>query len=46
MWQRGYRVNSPDGMAVVARALNDREIEAVAAYYQQVRGTGALPASQ
>ena len=46
MWQRGYRVNSPDGMAVVARALDDREVEAVAAYYQQVRGTGALPASQ
>jgi len=46
MWQRGYRVNSPDGMAVVARALDNREVEAVAAYYQQVRGTGALPASQ
>ena len=46
MWQRGYRKNSPDGMAVVARALDDREIAAVAAYYQQVRGAGALPASQ
>jgi cytochrome c553 len=46
MWQRGYRKNSPDEMAVVARALDDREIAAVAAYYQQVRGTGALPASQ
>jgi cytochrome c553 len=46
MWQRGYRKNSPDGMAVVARALDDREIAAVAAYYQQVRGTGVLPASQ
>jgi cytochrome c553 len=46
MWQRGYRKNSPDGMAVVSRALDDREIAAVAAYYQQVRGTGALPASQ
>src|SRR5580704_8213903 len=33
MWQRGYRKNSPDGMAVVARALDDREIAAVAAYY-------------
>jgi cytochrome c553 len=38
MWQRGYRKNSPDGMAVVARALDEREIAAVAAYYQQVRG--------
>jgi cytochrome c553 len=46
MWQRGYRKNSPYEMAVVARALDDREIAAVAAYYQQVRGTGALPASQ
>jgi cytochrome c553 len=46
MWQRGYRKNSPDEMAVVARALDDREIAAVAAYYQQVHGTGALPASQ
>jgi cytochrome c553 len=46
MWQRGYRKNSPDGMAVVARALDEREIAAVAAYYQQVRGAGALPASQ
>jgi cytochrome c553 len=46
MWQRGYRKNSPDEMAVVAKALDDREIAGVAAYYQQVRGTGALPASQ
>ena len=46
MWQRGYRKNSPDGMAVVARALDEREIAAVAAYYQQVRGAGALSASQ
>ena len=46
MWQRGYRKNSPDGMAVVARALDDREIAAVAAYYQQVRGASLLPASQ
>jgi cytochrome c553 len=46
MWQRGYRKNSPDEMAVATRALDDREIAAVAAYYQQVRGTGVLPASQ
>jgi cytochrome c553 len=46
MWQRGYRKNSLDGMAVVARALDDREIAAVAAYYQQIRGAGPLPASQ
>jgi cytochrome c553 len=46
MWQRGYRKNSPDEMAVVARALDDREIAAVAAYYQQVRGASLLPASR
>jgi cytochrome c553 len=34
-WQRGYRKNSPDEMAVVAQKLNDYDIGAVAAYYQQ-----------
>jgi cytochrome c553 len=46
MWQRGFRKNSPDQMAVVAKLLNDQEIAAVAAYYQQVRGTADLSASQ
>jgi cytochrome c553 len=35
-WRRGYRKNSSDQMAVVAHKLNDRDIAAVAAYYQQV----------
>ena len=35
-WQRGYRKNSPAQMAVVAKKLNNQEIAAVAAYYQQV----------
>jgi len=35
-WQRGYRKNSPDQMAVQAKKLNDQEIAAVSAYYQQV----------
>jgi cytochrome c553 len=35
-WQRGYRKNSPDQMAVVAQKLNDQDIQAVAAYYRQV----------
>jgi cytochrome c553 len=39
MWQRGYRKSSPDAMATVARRLDDQEIAAVAAYYQQVRGS-------
>ena len=33
-------------MAVVAKKLDDQEIAAVAAYYQQVRGTGDVTASQ
>jgi cytochrome c553 len=36
MWQQGYRKNSPDAMGAVAKKLNDQEIAAVAAYYQQV----------
>jgi cytochrome c553 len=36
MWQQGFRKNSPDAMAVVAKKLDDQEVAAVAAYYQQV----------
>jgi cytochrome c553 len=36
MWQQGYRKNSPDAMGVMANMLNEQEIAAVAAYYQQV----------
>jgi len=36
-WQRGYRKGSPNQMAVVAQELNEQEIAAVAAYYQQAR---------
>jgi cytochrome c553 len=36
MWQRGSRKNSPDAMADVAKRLDPQEIEAVAAYFQQV----------
>jgi cytochrome c553/cytochrome c5 len=36
MWQEGFRKNSPDAMAVVAKKLDDKDILAVAAYYQQV----------
>jgi cytochrome c553 len=45
MWQRGFRKNSPDEMAVVAKALDDQEIAAVAAYYQQVRASPEVTAS-
>jgi cytochrome c553 len=38
MWQRGFRKTSPDAMALFAKKLDDRDIAAVAAYYQQLRG--------
>jgi cytochrome c553 len=46
MWQRGFRKNSPNEMAQVAKELNDQEIAAVAAYYQQVRGSAEVGPSQ
>ena len=39
MWRQGFRKNSPDSMGVIANKLDDQEIEAVAAYYQQVQPT-------
>jgi cytochrome c553 len=39
MWRRGFRKSIPEAMGVVAKLLDDQEIAAVAAYYQQVRGT-------
>jgi cytochrome c553 len=44
MWQEGFRKNSPDAMEVIAKKLDDQDILAVAAYYQQVNsplGTAA-----
>jgi cytochrome c553 len=35
-WQRGFRQSSPNQMAVVAKKLDEQQIAAVAAYYQQV----------
>jgi cytochrome c553 len=37
MWRKGFRKNSLDAMGVVAQKLNEEEIAAVAAYYQQVQ---------
>ena len=45
MWQRGFRKSSPESMAEVARQLNDQEIAAVAAYYEQVQGSAKLTTS-
>lgn len=37
MWQQGFRKNSLEGMAIIAKQLNAQDIAAVAAYFQQVR---------
>jgi cytochrome c553 len=44
MWQEGFRKNSPAAMEAIAKTLDDQDILAVAAYYQQVNsplGTAA-----
>jgi cytochrome c553 len=45
MWKRGFRNNSPDAMADVAKRLDAQDIAAVAAYFQQVDAS-ALAATQ
>jgi cytochrome c553 len=45
MWQRGYRRNSPETMFMIARKLDDQDIAALAAYYQQVRPSAKTFAS-
>jgi cytochrome c553 len=42
MWQRGFRKTGPEAMAQIAKRLDDQDIAAVAAYYQQV-SSGADP---
>jgi cytochrome c553 len=44
MWQVGFRKNSPDAMEAIAKKLDDQEIIAVAAYYQQVTSPPAMAA--
>ena len=46
MWKRGFRKTSPDAMMLFAKKLDDREIAAVAAYYQQLRGRTNQAAQQ
>ena len=46
MWQRGYRRNSPEAMFMIAKKLDDQEIAALAAYYQQVRASAHTAASK
>ena len=45
LWQRGFRNNSPDAMADVAKRLDAQDIAAVAAYFQHVDAS-ALAATQ
>ena len=45
-WQRGVRKSSPESMAPLAKQLDDQEIAAVAAYYQQVRTSPRAHASR
>jgi gluconate 2-dehydrogenase gamma chain len=46
MCKRGLRKSSPDSMALVAKQLYDREIAAVAAFYQQIRGSPDVAAAK
>src|SRR5262249_30967638 len=46
MWKGGFRKNSPDLMAPIAKQLDDQEVAAVAAYYQQVRRPAGAASSK
>jgi cytochrome c553 len=46
MWQRGYRQSSAEIMRVIASKLDDQDIAAVAAYYQQLSATHQTSASK
>jgi cytochrome c553 len=46
MWQRGFRTSSSEVMAPIAKQLDDQEIAAVSAFYQQIQGSVASRASQ
>jgi cytochrome c553 len=46
MWQRDLRKSSPEAMAQVAKRLDDQDIAALAAYYQQMGGGADAAAAQ
>lgn len=46
MWQRGFRKSSPEAMADIAKRLDDQDIAAVAAYFQQVRASPSAASQQ
>ena len=45
-WKSGDRKTSPESMAVIAKQLDDQEIAAVAAFYQQVRDAAGTTVSK
>jgi alcohol dehydrogenase (cytochrome c)/quinohemoprotein ethanol dehydrogenase len=45
MWQRGFRHDSPDAMMLFAKQLSDRDVAAVAAYYQSLEPGAAAGGS-
>ncbi|MGA7323228.1 MAG: PQQ-dependent dehydrogenase, methanol/ethanol family [Rhodomicrobium sp.] len=44
MWRQGSRRNSPEAMGLFASMLDDQQIGALAAYYQQIRASGSATA--
>jgi len=45
MWQRGFRRDSPGAMLLIAKQLSDRDVAAVAAYYQSLAPAAAAGGS-
>jgi cytochrome c553 len=45
MWRKGSRRDSLEAMRLFATKLDDQEIDAVAAYYQQVRAPSVAAAT-
>jgi len=43
MWQRGFRRNSPTTMTLFAKLLDEQEIAALAAYYQDLQVSAPTP---
>jgi cytochrome c553 len=46
MWKRGYRKNSREIMMTIAERLDDQDISALAAYFQQLPATSRASASK
>jgi cytochrome c553 len=43
MWQRGFRKTSPDAMGYIVKNLDDGDVDALAAYFQQALAAPAGP---